>query len=75
MENTFNEKKSFVCVKCGNTTCISNKISTTGSILTKIFNLQSNKFITVSCLKCGYTELYKTTTSGIENVADFLIGK
>lgn len=75
MENTISgEKKSFICAKCGNTTYASGKISTTGGILTKIFNLQSNKFITVSCLKCGYTELYKTVTSGIENVADFLIG-
>lgn len=73
MEN--NEKKSYVCDKCGNVNYVSGKISTTGSILTKIFNIQSNKFITVSCLQCGYTELYKTATSGIENVTDFLIGK
>ena len=76
MENAVGgEKKSFICAKCANTTYVSGKISTTGGILTKIFNLQSQKFITVSCLKCGYSELYKTATSGIENVADFLIGK
>ena len=74
MENTISgEKKSFVCAKCANVTYTSSKISTTGGILTKIFNLQNNKFITVSCSKCGFTELYKTSTSGIENVADFLM--
>ena len=66
-------RSSFTKSFC-DTTYVSSKISTTGGILTKIFNLQSNKFITVSCLKCGYTELYKTVTSGIENVTDFLIG-
>ncbi len=75
MENTTNEKKSFICVKCGNTTYILDKISTTGGFLTKVFNLQTNKFVTVSCMQCGYTELYKTTTSGIENVADLFIGR
>lgn len=75
MENSTNENKVFACTKCGNTAYIPGRISTTGGILTKIFNLQSNKFNTLSCAKCGYTEIYKTNTSGIENVTDFFIGK
>jgi predicted nucleic-acid-binding Zn-ribbon protein len=73
MENE--QKKAYVCVKCGNDSYNSGKISTTGSSWSKFFNLQNNKFITVICLKCGYTELYKTSTSGLENVGDFLFGK
>ena len=32
------------------------------------------KFITISCTKCGYTELYKSNTSDGWNILDFLIG-
>ena len=64
MENTTNENKSFVCLKCGNTTYASGKTQTVARTINKIFNQESSmKFITVSCLKCGYTELYKTGTA------------
>lgn len=75
MENNTNGNITFTCMKCGNTGYIMGRISTTGGILTKIFNLQSNKFNTLSCGKCGYTELYKTNTSGLENVTDLFIGR
>lgn len=72
MENI--KKTQYTCTKCGNKEFTSSKISTTGSTLTKIFNVQNKKFIAVSCSKCGFTELYKKSTSGIENAADFLMG-
>lgn len=73
MENT--ENKSFTCAKCGNSEFTSDKIATTSGMLTKIFDVQNKKFTAVSCTKCGYTELYKTSTSGLENAADFLLGR
>ncbi|WP_416386996.1 zinc ribbon domain-containing protein [Metaclostridioides mangenotii] len=39
----------------------------------KIFDVQNKKFITISCKKCGYTELYKADTSSGWNILDFLI--
>ncbi|WP_447440504.1 zinc ribbon domain-containing protein, partial [Staphylococcus aureus] len=35
---------------------------------------QNKKFITISCTQCGYTELYRSQTSGGMNVLDFLLG-
>ncbi|MDD2496367.1 MAG: zinc ribbon domain-containing protein, partial [Tissierellia bacterium] len=34
----------------------------------------NKKFITISCSRCGYTELYKSTSSDGWNILDFLIG-
>jgi predicted nucleic-acid-binding Zn-ribbon protein len=45
---------------------------TAGGGLTKFFNIQNKKFTTISCTKCTYTEIYKTDTSALSNVLDFL---
>lgn len=68
------EKKQFVCAKCGCTTYESDQFQATGGNFAKIFDIQNKKFITVSCTRCGYTELYKGTTSDGWNILDFLIG-
>ena len=62
----------YKCSKCGNTEYDSGEIRVTGSFWTKIFNIQNRKFITLSCKKCGYTELYsKTGAKTAENILDF----
>jgi hypothetical protein len=43
----------------------------TGGTLSKIFDVQTEKFTAVTCEQCTYTEFYKTKTSGISNVFDF----
>lgn len=68
------EKRHFVCSKCGCDTYIVDQFQATGDNLTKIFNVQNKKFITISCEECGYTELYKSKTSTGMNILDFLIG-
>lgn len=68
------EKKQFVCAKCGCTTYESDQFQATGGNFAKIFDIQNKKFITVSCTRCGYTELYKGTTLDGWNILDFLIG-
>ncbi len=45
---------------------------TAGGGLTKCFTIQNKKFTTISCTKCTYTEIYKTDTSALSNVLDFL---
>ena len=62
------------CIKCNYHACDVDKISTTGGMLTKWFNIQNKKFSTVTCKKCKYTELYKATTNQLENIFDFLSG-
>lgn len=68
------EKKQYVCPKCQNTTFESDQFQATGGNFERVFNIQNKKFITVSCKECGFTELYKATTSRGWNVLDFLVG-
>ncbi len=62
----------YQCVKCGNNQYESDQFQATGGTFAKMFDIQNKKFTTVSCTNCGYTELYKATSTG--NVLDFLIG-
>jgi len=47
------------CPKCGNTETEVDDIATTGSGLSKFFDIQNRRFTVVSCTNCGYAELYK----------------
>ena len=38
------------------------------------FDVQNRRFTTITCKKCKYTEIYKGTTSDLENIFDYLIG-
>lgn len=67
------EQKQYVCDKCGNTHYVSDQFMATGGNMSKIFNVQNKKFITISCTNCGYTELYQGRTSTGMNVLDFLL--
>ena len=61
----------FRCPKCGHTQCDVSEMRATGGILSKIFDVQSRRFTTVTCGQCTYTEFYRTKTSMIGNVFDF----
>jgi predicted nucleic-acid-binding Zn-ribbon protein len=68
-------QKSYTCPKCGNKKAETDQIRTTGSGFTRYFNIQNRKFHAVSCIKCGFTELYKEgKSSGASNVLDFITG-
>ena len=63
----------FKCTKCGNATYNSGQIRAAGGFWTKIFNIQNRKFTTISCEKCGFTEVYNSKGSGTaENILDLL---
>lgn len=68
------EKKQYVCPKCQNMNYSSDQFQATGGNFAKLFDVQNKKFITISCTKCGFTELYKEETSDGLNVLDFLMG-
>jgi predicted nucleic-acid-binding Zn-ribbon protein len=46
----------------------------TGSGISRFFNIQNQKYQTVSCTKCGFTELYRLDGSGFGNVIDLFAG-
>ncbi|MCU4740956.1 zinc ribbon domain-containing protein [Halobacteria archaeon AArc-m2/3/4] len=60
------------CPKCGHTETEIDDISTTGSGLSKYFDIQNRRFRVVSCTNCGYAELYKSSSSG--DLVDLFLG-
>lgn len=65
------EHLNFHCSKCGNTEYEIDEFRATGGFLTKIFDIQSKRFTTVTCNRCKYTEIYKTKSNMLGNVFDF----
>ena len=61
MNDNLNE--DFECIKCENKEFVEGKINTTGSGLSKFFNIQLHTFQTISCSECGYTDLFRREKS------------
>lgn len=59
------------CPKCNNRDFETAELSGTGGPFSKFFNIQNQKFTTVTCTQCTYTEMYKEESSTIGNVLDF----
>ena len=68
------EKKQYICPKCGNEHYETYQFQATGGNFAKMLDVQNKKFVTVSCKRCGYTELYKAESSEGWNILDFLMG-
>ena len=63
----------FSCAKCSATEAETGELRTTGSGFTRFLNVQNQKYGTVSCAECGFTELYKRSGGGrVGNIFDFL---
>lgn len=48
----------FVCAKCKHSGAGVKRFAAAGTGLSKIFDIEHNQFIAVSCKNCGYTEVY-----------------
>ena len=64
-------QQAYSCVKCGGVQYQAGEIRTTGSGLSRFLNIQNQKYATISCRGCGYTEMYRRDGSGLGNVLDF----
>ncbi|MFC0471172.1 zinc ribbon domain-containing protein [Halalkalibacter kiskunsagensis] len=62
------------CIKCGHTEAKTKEIATTGTGLSKMFDIQHNKFLVVYCTNCSYSEFYNSQTCTASNVIDFFFG-
>ncbi|WLR42488.1 zinc ribbon domain-containing protein [Bacillus carboniphilus] len=62
------------CIKCGHTEAGQKEIATSGTGLSKMFDVQHNKFMVVYCKNCGYCELYNKNTSAASNIVDLFFG-
>ena len=65
------KQQDFQCSKCDSTEYRNGQIRTTGSGISRFLNLQNQKFETVSCSNCGFTEIYRVDGNGLlGNVLD-----
>ena len=54
----------FKCTRCDSLEYEKGEIRTTGAGLSRFLNYQNQKFGTLSCKGCGFTELYRLDASG-----------
>ena len=70
--------EQFKCEKCQNRGAQVKRIATTGTGLSKMFDIQNNTFVMVSCQTCGYTEVYNPDIlerrSDVGTILDILFG-
>jgi predicted nucleic-acid-binding Zn-ribbon protein len=65
------DQLDYRCPKCEGTGYEVGQFRATGGVLTKIFDVQSKRFTTVTCERCRYTEIYKADSSMLGNIFDF----
>ena len=64
------ETISYRCPKCSSTAFETGQMRAAGGFLSKIFDVQSRRFTTVTCARCRYTEIYQADTSMLGNIFD-----
>ena len=64
-------QESYNCVKCNNSEYESGQFQATGGTFSKLFNIQNQKFTTITCAQCQYTEIYRGDSNAVTNVLDF----
>ena len=48
----------FVCAKCHSSGAIVKSLAMTGTGLSKLLDIQHNRYVFASCKNCGYSEVY-----------------
>ena len=75
IQNPQHKRESAVgCMKCGSKAFTTGEIRATGGFWTKLFGVQSERYISKSCKRCGFTEFYKADSTTGSDVVDFLFG-
>ncbi len=64
---------SYTCPKCANQAFETDEFRATGGFLTKLFDIQTKRFTTVTCTQCKYTELFQAKSSNLGNIFDFFV--
>ena len=68
----------FKCSKCKNSSGKVRRVAATGSGLSRFVDWQHNEFVTVSCSRCGFTEIYDPEVfkdkGKVTEVLDLLFG-
>ena len=61
---------NYICPKCGNNQCTVGEMRAAGGFWSKIFDVQGQRFSTVICTRCRYTEFYHADSSMLGNIFD-----
>ncbi len=70
----------FKCTKCRHTECEINEVAMTGTGLSKMFDIQHNHYLFVSCQQCGTVEvinpniLERNRRGSLGTIIDILFG-
>ena len=63
----------FRCAKCRNTGANVRRVASTGTGISRFFDVQHNRFIAVSCRHCGFTEFFDPNVlEGKDNLGTIL---
>ncbi|WP_409346495.1 zinc ribbon domain-containing protein [Paenibacillus sp. MBLB4367] len=70
----------FTCAKCKHDECHIKEVAMSGTGLSKIFDIEHNHFLFVSCMNCGFVEIYNPDilsgkkSGSLGTVLDILFG-
>lgn len=65
--------EKFHCPRCGNHGGYAERLSMSGTGLSRLLEIQAHRYSFVSCSNCGYTEVYNLRTlEGKDNLGTFL---
>jgi len=65
--------REFVCARCGHQGAKVERLSMSGTGLSRLFEIQPYRYAFVSCNNCGYTEVYNLRIlEGKDNLGTFL---
>ena len=65
--------RAFVCARCGQQGGHVERLSMSGTGLSRLFEVQAYRYAFVSCQNCGYTEVYNLRTlEGKDTLGSFL---
>jgi len=62
---------NFTCPKCSNTQYEIGEFRAAGGFWSKVFDVQGQRYSTVTCTRCKYNEIYKADSSMLGNIFDF----
>ncbi len=65
-----NQPINYRCPKCANIECEIRELRGSGGFWSKIFDVQGQKYSTVICSRCRYTEFYHAESSMLGNIFD-----
>ena len=65
--------QEFSCARCGHHGAHVERLAMAGTGLSRLFEIQKYRYAFVSCLNCGYSEVYNLRAlEGKDNVGSFL---